>query len=827
MIVLIKMADTELYARLQHLRDMRHYAMQRRASIMCGDALFDESPEYLKMEEQLCASRMASIEAELRARSLPVSPQSSSQPPTSPWATPGLDVPSPHAGPSRPAPPLALAATTAHTSPHAAAQTPPSPRRSASSHGSLAGRGGATVGDDPPLAAEPAITADDLPDWDAWDLDDDDVVEVPPPSRPSPRPAPEAASQSSSRSPRAPHAWDAQVEHALRRIFHMASFRPDQREAIDATLSGRDVFCLMPTGGGKSLCYQLPATVTAGATDGLTVVVSPLLALIHNQVQALLAKNIPTIAITGDMDEEKRRFATSELYKRDMMVRLLYVTPEFIANSRTATNLFQHLYQQHKLARFVIDEAHCVDQWGHDFRPDYVRLDMLRKTYPTVPLMALTATARIDTVADIQRHLGMRSALVLRQSFNRPNLTYAVRVKKRGSGTLEQMAALIQQHHANECGIIYCLSRRDCENVACDLNAKFGIRARHFHAGLNTQDKLRIQESWQAGQFKVIVATIAFGMGIDKADVRFVLHHSMPKSLEGYYQETGRAGRDGQRAECVLFWSMDDSRKLENMIKDSADASPAQKQLQLTSLKQVTAFCQSLTECRRTNILKYFGETFDKTQCHGTCDNCARAPVHSVDLTTPAQDLVKMVQQLAPAMSQPPQQHVTKAHCMAVFRGSLRKDIKDRGHHLNLYHGRGASLSEDDVQRLVNHLLQEHVLCEYAKKAAYQRFPNHYLKAGDAAPALLQGRRRILLDMPTTQRGAAPPRRSAPRAASPPSDDMDLALVSMSPPSKRRGARPALGDVTARATNARSAGPAPKASAPRRAMAAMPMPTRR
>lgn len=684
------MSMEDLQKRLAHLKEVRMHSMEKRASIVCGDGLFDESSDYLKIEEQLCASRICAIEAELASRSSPSIPSS-------------LSVPS---------------------------------------------------------------DAIEVLDDDEFDMTipDKDLLEMEIPATPS--------------IPSTPHPWDDQVRHSLRHIFRLTDFRPDQLEAINATLSGRDVFCLMPTGGGKSLCYQLPATITKGHTDGLTVVISPLLALIHNQVKALLDKNIPTIAINGDMPEADRQYARSELCRRDMNVRLLYVTPEFVSKSRLAHTIFQHLYSKQRLARFVIDEAHCVDQWGHDFRPDYVRLDMLRKEYPDVPIMALTATARIDTVQDIQRRLGMRNALMLRQSFNRPNLTYRVCPKKRGGSTLDRIAAMIQEDHPNDCGIIYCLSRRDCENIASDLETKYGIRARHFHAGLNTQDKLRIQEGWEAGTFKVIVATIAFGMGIDKADVRFVIHHSMPKSLEGYYQETGRAGRDGKLSECTLFWSMEDSRKLESMINDAPDIPVEQKRLQCKTLYQVRQFCQSLTECRRTNILKYFGEHFDPKLCRGSCDNCQRTPAHLVDMTTMAKHLVSMVKLLS---EQSTSSHYTRSYLMAVFRGSMKKDIKDHGHHHNLYHGRGAQYSDDEVMRLMDHLLTERVLTEFGKRVGFQRFPNYYIKLGPRASALLQGHLSIELDMPSKSGAAPAPRRARRSNASNSSDDLDLTHISLSP----------------------------------------------
>lgn len=773
-------SNDELYAKHAQLVALRHTSMLQRAALACGDDGVDDSPEFLKLQERSCTTRIAEIEETLRSRNAAIA---SASPASGSGAERSSSV--------RATPPsswdagLLSGGSTSDAGPAQRAE-----RRSSS-----LGAGA----DDVPVVSEgprvphaaPRVLVHASPErvplretQSIADADDVEIVETRCVRAKSAAPAAAAAAATvataAAAAPVRPNAWDAQVQHALRRLFHLAHFRPDQLEAINATLSGRDVFCLMPTGGGKSLCYQLPATVTQGRTDGLTVVVSPLIALIHNQVKNLLRLEIPTLAITGDMSDEDRRFASAELYKRDLHVRLLYVTPEFVCNSRLAANLLAHLYAHGRLARFVIDEAHCVDQWGHDFRPDYVRLEMLRQQYPRVPLMALTATARIDTVHDIQRRLGMRDAVVLRQSFNRPNLSYSVQPKRRGAGTLESIAAFIKERHAGECGIIYCLSRRDCENVASDLNTKYGIQARHFHAGLDTQDKLRIQDTWEAGQFKVIVATIAFGMGIDKADVRFVIHHSIPKSLEGYYQETGRAGRDGKASECVLYWTMDDARKLEGMIRESDDASPQQKQYQLETLRQVTTFCQALTECRRTNILKYFGEQFDPADCHASCDNCRRGAVHKVDVTTPAKDFVNMVQLIGGRTT-----HLTRAYYTSVFKGSMRKDVKDKGHHRNLYHGRGAHFSDEELKRIVDHLLNVQYLEEYAKKAAYQRFPSHYVRVGPAASALLQGHAQVELEMTDTSARTttrAPPAARRDVSLSPEADDaFDLASIPLSP----------------------------------------------
>ncbi|XP_028399208.1 Bloom syndrome protein homolog [Dendronephthya gigantea] len=354
---------------------------------------------------------------------------------------------------------------------------------------------------------------------------------------------------------RTDYAFTQEVNRTLRRTFGLKCFRFNQHEAITAALLKRNCFILMPTGGGKTLCYQLPAVVT----DGVTIVVSPLKSLIQDQVMKLSSNHIPAHQMTGETSANVVNAIYRDLHSVSPQTKLLYVTPEKLSGSGRLSDALESLYSRGKLARFVIDEAHCVSQWGHDFRPDYKKLSALNEKFPLVPMMAVTATATPRVRTDIVTQLRMKKPMWFSQSFNRPNLQFLLRPKK---GKLaEQITEIIKAKHAIDSGIIYCLSRNDCDNLADNLR-QTGIQATAYHAGLSDSERKRTQEDWIRDRCKVICATIAFGMGIDKADVRFVFHHSLPKSLEGYFQECGRAGRDGQNSVCILFYNYGDVHRL-------------------------------------------------------------------------------------------------------------------------------------------------------------------------------------------------------------------------------------------------------------------------
>lgn len=493
--------------------------------------------------------------------------------------------------------------------------------------------------------------------------------------------------------------WSPDVKRALKDRFRMARFRHNQLEAINATLSGKDAFILMPTGGGKSLCYQLPAVISSGKTHGMTIVVSPLISLMQDQVEHLSAINIMAVTFNGETPPAVRQEIMSSFKadSPDHFYQLLYVTPEMVNKSKAFLSGLKILYRKNKLARLVIDEAHCVSQWGHDFRPDYKELGSFRKQFPGVPVMALTATATQNVIMDVKHNLGIDQCEEFTQSFNRPNLYYEVVRKEKG--TVDTIAELINSKYSGRTGIVYTLSRKSAENIAKKLQ-EHGIAAHHYHASIETDDKARVQKDWQKGRIKVVVATIAFGMGIDKPDVRFVIHHSIPKSLEGYYQETGRAGRDGKPSECYLYFGYADVTQLRKMITDG-DGNWDQKERQKNMLNAVTAFCDNQSDCRRVEILRYFGETFDRKDCQGRCDNCkAGDTFEKKDFTEYAVAVLETVQSRF---------QLTLNQCTEILMGKKKKD-DDRESEQNF--GIAKNMPKHEVHRIIDRLAAEDALQE-------------------------------------------------------------------------------------------------------------------
>jgi len=415
------------------------------------------------------------------------------------------------------------------------------------------------------------------------------------------------------------------LAETLKRYFGFDAFRPLQETIVADVLDGRDVFAVLPTGGGKSLCYQLPAVVT----PGLTVVISPLIALMKDQVDALTTAGIAATFLNSSLPYDVVRTRSEALARG--AYKLLYVAPE-----RLTVPSFISELATWSPSRFAVDEAHCISEWGHDFRPDYRRIAELRAHFPDVPFLAFTATATDRVRDDIVERLALRRPAIHIGSFNRPNLIY--RVTHRGR-SVETLIGWLRQR-PDDAGIVYVGSRVGADDLAKRLCAA-GIEAVPYHAGLAAATRSRNQERFQRDAVRVVCATVAFGMGIDKSNVRFVVHQDVPRSIEGYYQETGRAGRDGLPAECLLFFSYGDVAKLERFIDEKED--PAERAVGRAQLERMTRYAYS-NDCRRRELLAYFGETWTASDC-GACDNCIE-PRPATDATTDAHKLLSCIERI-------------------------------------------------------------------------------------------------------------------------------------------------------------------------------------
>ena len=467
---------------------------------------------------------------------------------------------------------------------------------------------------------------------------------------------------------------------ALKQHFGYTTFRPLQEEIVRDALGGRDVFALMPTGGGKSLCFQLPALLR----DGLTIVVSPLISLMKDQVDALQASGVAATFLNSALDGSEARTRLRGLYNGKF--RLLYVAPE-----RLMLDSFVEKVKEWNVAQIAIDEAHCISEWGHDFRPEYRALSRLRELLPNVPIMALTATATERVRGDILAQLKLREPRSYVASFDRPNLTYRVVPK---SAPYEQLLEFLESR-PNDNGIVYCASRKAADSVAAKLNAD-GVTAKPYHAGLETEERSRHQEMFLRDDVRVVSATIAFGMGINKPNVRFVVHNDLPKNIESYYQETGRAGRDGLPSDCMLLFSASDVVKQTRFIDEKSES---EARIAREQLRQMVHYAET-RECRRTTLLRYFAEERPNESCNG-CDNCLNPP-ETFDGTVAAQKFLSCVLRV--------QQKSGFAfglnHIVEVLTGADTGPIRERGHNELSTYGIGREIKRDAWQAIGRELLR-------------------------------------------------------------------------------------------------------------------------
>ncbi|MBO0788994.1 MAG: DNA helicase RecQ, partial [Actinobacteria bacterium] len=525
-----------------------------------------------------------------------------------------------------------------------------------------------------------------------------------------------------------PGSSPATAADALRRVFGYREFRDGQAEIIDHVIAGKDALVLMPTGGGKSLCYQIPALVR----DGTAVVVSPLIALMQDQVDALAALGVRAGFLNSSQDPAQRREVEAAFTAGQL--DLLYLAPE-----RLRAEAALSLLARGTIALFAIDEAHCVSQWGHDFRPDYLALSVLRERWPQVPLIALTATATEATRAEIAARLGLTRARHFVASFDRPNIQYRIVPK---SEPRRQLLDLLRTEHAGHAGIVYCLARNSAEQTA-EFLCQQGIAALPYHAGLDAATRRANQARFLREDAIVMVATIAFGMGIDKPDVRFVAHLDLPKSVEGYYQETGRAGRDGLASTAWLAYGLADVVQQRKLI-DGSGGDAAHRRRASAHLDAMLALCETV-ECRRAQLLGYFGET--AKPC-GNCDTCL-SPPQAWDGTVAAQKFLSAVFRL----DRERRQRFGAGHIIDILLGRATARVTQHGHDSLTVFGIGTDLSEREWRGVVRQLLAQGLLAVGGEYGTLALTP--------ASSGVLRKEREVMLRRDPAQ----PPRAARARAA--------------------------------------------------------------
>jgi ATP-dependent DNA helicase RecQ len=518
------------------------------------------------------------------------------------------------------------------------------------------------------------------------------------------------------------------IHQVLQHHFGYPGFRLNQEEIIETVLDGKDAVVLMPTGGGKSICYQLPALLL----EGVTIVVSPLIALMKDQVDALRVNGIAAAFLNSTQPAFEQQQVIRQLLNNEL--KLLYLAPERLVGEQ---NFLQFL-KQVKVSLFAIDEAHCISQWGHDFRPEYLVLGELKKQFPGLPLIALTATADAQTKQDIISKLGLTGFRLFENSFNRPNIFYYVKPK---TGYFEQVISYLETRPGDS-GIIYCLSRQTTENLAQDLvNAGFSTAA--YHAGLDKMQREERQDRFLKDDVKIMVATIAFGMGINKSNVRFVIHADLPKNIEGYYQETGRAGRDGLKSDAILFYSVGDLFKMRWFAK--VDGNEEQSRIMLKKLDMMSALCET-RKCRRKFMLNYFGE--NAPDYCGSCDVCM-SDYERIDATIEAQKIMSAVSRL--------QEHFGMNYVIDFLRGS--STVREEHRQLKTY-GVGRELPKEQWKLYIRELLQQDLLHQTSGD-----YP--VLKLSERSWKVLKGEEKVSLVSSVKEKKEAVPKQTAAVSAYP------------------------------------------------------------
>jgi len=501
------------------------------------------------------------------------------------------------------------------------------------------------------------------------------------------------------------------IHNTLKTVFGFHEFRSPQQQVVEGVVAGEDVFLVMPTGGGKSLCYQIPAL----HRNGVAIVVSPLISLMKDQVDALLANGVRAACFNSSLSTVEARCVSQQMESGEL--DLLYVAPERLMQPE-----FLERLAGMDLALFAIDEAHCISQWGHDFRPDYVQIGRLRGIFPGVPIVAMTATADPETRKDIIRQLGIEQATVYVAGFDRPNITYTVALKQK---PMAQLTGFLTGRR-DEAGIVYALSRKRVEQVAERLCAA-GFNAAAYHAGLPDEERRRVQDAFRRDDLRIVVATVAFGMGIDKPNVRFVVHYDLPKSVESYYQETGRAGRDGLPSEALMLFGMGDVMTARSLIENSDN--PERVRIELQKLNAMVAYAEALT-CRRRALLAYFGDQRDH-DC-GNCDIC-NDPPQRFDASEVAKKAISCVYRVG--------ERFGARHVIDVLRGARGQRILDLRHNELSTYGIGADLSSVEWDNVIRQLIHLGYLVQ-----DFTRFG--VLGLSPSARPVLKGETQVILGLP-------------------------------------------------------------------------------
>uniref|UniRef100_A0A674ECJ7 ATP-dependent DNA helicase n=1 Tax=Salmo trutta TaxID=8032 RepID=A0A674ECJ7_SALTR len=516
--------------------------------------------------------------------------------------------------------------------------------------------------------------------------------------------------------------WSTELEQNLKDAFQLSKFRPLQLKAINLTMSGKDLFLVMPTGRGKSLCYQLPAV----CSEGFTLVVSPLVSLMEDQLMYLKSIDVEAVSLNASSSKEHAKMVLAGMTDTKSLFKLLYVTPEKIAKSKLLMSRLEKAYNAGRLSHIAVDEVHCCSQWGHDFRPDYKLLGILKRQFPKVPLLGLTATATSSVLKDCQKILCVPEPITLTASFNRTNLYYEVLLKDSNSDdSISDISALIKERYKDQSGIVYVFSQKDAETVSADLQKK-GINAYPYHANMNPEDKSRVHRKWAINKIQVVVATVAFGMGIDKPDVRFVIHHTISKSIENYYQESGRAGRDDKPADCIVYFGFNDIFRISTMV--------VMENVGQQKLLTMVDYCQNVDRCRRSVIAIHFDEVWDNEGCNKMCDVCRRDYI-TVDITQHAKDVVQIVELAGSLDEKLTPLKVTEAW-MGKGPAKRRKMIQT------------TTLSRLEVEAIITRLLLQGYLREDFSFTPYTTY--FYLKLGRKAPMLKNQSHSVTMKMRRT-----------------------------------------------------------------------------